>query len=121
MDTLRNFQKSILRILANLRRRSSRYKRDIRFFIQRRRKGWDDSDTWNLNYVIVRFVLPRLKRFREISAAYPYQLTPEEWDTILEKMIIAFQALDEDDGDIDWEMVEEGLDLFRQYFMDLWW
>jgi len=34
---------------------------------QRLKRGFDDSETWNLDYVFVNFMLPRLKRYYEIA------------------------------------------------------
>lgn len=50
-----------------------RYKHDIifskrfwKFLRQRITRGWDDSETWSLDSKITEFILPRLKRFKEI-------------------------------------------------------
>lgn len=42
-------------------------RRSLLFWWQRRTRGWDDSDTWNLDSTIAEFVLPRLRRFRELN------------------------------------------------------
>lgn len=51
-------------------------------------------ETWALDCTIAEFVLPRLKKFKKISLTYPgigEADTPEKWDAILDKMILAFQ------------------------------
>lgn len=66
------------------------------------RNGWDSSDTWSLQFTISKFILPRLKRFKEVSDGVPnkiYQkyrnpnrkvkenmkLASEEWNKNLDK------------------------------------
>lgn len=106
-------------------------KRDWKFFWQRLTRGWSDEETWNLNDHIAEFVLPRLKRFREIQGGYPSSLeSKSEWILVLDKMIYAFESHLEDDpinaktGKYDQEKVNrtrEGLKLFGKYFVGLWW
>jgi hypothetical protein len=99
----------------------------IRFW-QRRTRGWDDSELWNLDYTFTKYILPRLKRFRavELEAEYagvpqdlenprvepdefgneiPYYFTIEEWKERIDKMILAFELmLADDDGVEDFSM-----------------
>ena len=74
-------------------------------------------------------ILPRLKHFRRSCNSHPTNLTPEEWDAIVDKMIFSFQFIvdrrDDDIGADDkssaiWNQVEEGLQLFGIYFRHLW-
>lgn len=100
--------------------------REIEYSKQRQLRGFDDSETWSLTDTICNFILPRLIRFKEINASTPAQLTEEEWSNILDKMIIAFQLTSKDSGSRIWidnetEQVKDGLDLFREWFMHLWW
>lgn len=93
---------------------------------QRLIRGFDDSETWSLTDTICNFIIPRLIRFKEINASTPAQLTEEEWNDILNKMIIAFQLTTRDNGSRNWtnyesKQINEGLDLFRKWFMHLWW
>ncbi len=92
-------------------------------FFQRRRRGFDDSELWSLDDTILRFILPRLKRFRAAGrAGWPgpeaifdidyeeYQKLSddeqedlsrrsiEEWDRMLDKMIRAIELQTELDG-----------------------
>ena len=93
---------------------------------QRRLRGFDDSETWSLTDTICLFILPRLQRFKEINASTPAQLTEQEWNAILDKMIVALQLTCKDKGSRIWseeesKQIDEGLDLFREWFMGLWW
>ena len=72
-------------------------KRAIHFFFQRRIRGWSDDDTWCLDTVIANFVLPRLKRFKELNNGMPNGLTEEKWDAILADIIVAMEYAAKDD------------------------
>lgn len=97
----------------------------IKHWWQRRRKGWDDSETWSLDYTISRFIVPRLKRFGEIRNGYPVRLSEEGWDEILNKMIRAHEINIKDGEGVveqeEWGEYEEGMKLFCDYYRDLWW
>ena len=49
----------------------SAIKRTVKHFFQRRIRGFDDSETWDLDDEFYRWIYPRLKRFTEITMAYP--------------------------------------------------
>lgn len=88
---------------------------------QRLQRGFDDSETWSLDSTISRFIEPRLRAFREIRGGYPGNMTSEEWDGILDKMILAFELINKDKTHEYEKEVNEGLDLFRKHFFGLWW
>lgn len=76
----------------------------------RQRKKWlkkhgkyvNPKECWCLDYTIAEFVLPRLKKFKKDNNGYPGILSGEdEWDEILDKMILAFDYIIHDD---DWWM-----------------
>ena len=88
---------------------------------QRLERGFDDSETWALDCTIAKFIEPRLRRFKEIKAGYPAIISEEKWDDILDKMIYAFECINKDTISDNEDSVDEGLDLFRKYFFNLWW
>lgn len=96
--------------------------RSVIFFIQRRKQGWDDSDIWSLDCTLAKLILPRLKRLREIHCGYPYNLTEEKWNTILDKMIIAFSWYQSEERWCKKELqeIKEGMSLFAEYYSNLW-
>jgi hypothetical protein len=99
------------------------YHGNIKRWWQRRTRGWDDSDTWNLDYTLATMILPRLKRFKELNNGYPHGLTPEKWDEMLDQMIYGMEQIIENDNEtkpID-KRALEGLELFGKYFRHLWW
>ncbi len=65
-----------------------RLKRKIKFFFQRLFRGFDDSDTWDLQDTFHRWLLPRLKRFRDITCGYPIcYKSYEQWVKELNKRV----------------------------------
>jgi hypothetical protein len=111
-------------------------KQQIKFFGQRLFRGWDDSDTWSLDYSLAKQILPRLERLRQKIEQCP--ATPllddddcKKWLDILDKMVFAFtKIIEQNDGEkmfsIDDERkenekIQEGLDLFGKYYRNLWW
>lgn len=72
----------------------SAIKRMIKFFFQRRIRGFDDSETWNLDMQFYKWVYPRLKRFAEISIVYPTNYdNSEDWKKELHKRIIQLEYI----------------------------
>jgi len=102
-------------------------KRPIKHFYQRLTRGFDDSETWNLDFEISKFILPRLERFKEISLTHPTELTEKEWDDILDKMIYSFYMntvindLKIPEYQKVYDKIEDGFKLFSKYFWNLWW
>jgi hypothetical protein len=98
---------------------------------QRRDRGFDDTELWGLDDAFSRFILPRLKALREQKLASPgVKMDVTAWYGLLDKMIRAFELLLPEGGgawsrgtltDRERAQVQEGLDLFRQYFFFLCW
>ena len=101
-------------------------KREPEFKQQRIERGFDDSETWSLDFTIAKFVLPRLKRFKEVNNGYPEELGEEGWDKVIDEMIETFELMIKDrEGDIlenkEYEKIQHGLKLFGHWFQALWW
>ena len=98
-------------------------KRFKRHKSQLKTNGFSDSETWSLDSVVAEFVLPRLKRFKEVSNGFPMGLTEKQWDAILDKMIFAFEfhLKEEPKENADYERFDEGMQLFGKWFHHLWW
>lgn len=87
------------------------------------------KDTWSLDITFAKFAIPRLKLFKKSTIGFPWRLKSfEEWEAILDKMILAFELIANGDDDFtreDYEeinkKINEGLELFATYFRDLWW
>lgn len=74
----------------------------------------DDIQIRELNFVILDFVLPKLKRFREMTTSYPatFEWSMETWLKTLDNMI------EEIESSIKEEMIN--VPLFLKYFNQLW-
>lgn len=99
--------------------------RIARFDIQLATRGWDDTDLWSLDLTIAQFVLPRLKAFKPFTQSFPASMTSDEWDSILDKMIDAFEIIVDGDrwpalNDEDAHTVQIGCELFGKWFTHLW-
>jgi hypothetical protein len=91
----------------------------IHRFGQRRVRGFDDSDLWSLDYTVLQFMIPRLRRFQATVHGYPAELLGdleeheklsegerrkrgdqalEEWRKTIGKMIRAMELWLEHDG-----------------------
>lgn len=98
---------------------------------QKNQYGFSNDETWSLDSSIIIFVLPRIKRFRNIiktTGGYPGCLkNKKEWLNILDKIILSFNLMYQEnfDGKIITEKqqqkINEGLKLFGEYFQALWW
>ncbi len=105
------------------RRTITKIKRFFRRNFFRLRHGFNYEDCWNLDYSLAKWLLPRLKHLKANNCGYPWGMTIEEWEIILGKMVVAFELILEDDFWLIPEekaKVEEGLDLFRKHFHNLW-
>jgi len=106
--------------------RIKRIKRDIIFLYQRKTRGFDDSEMWNLDYSLAKLILPRLKLFKKTCSVRPSNLTDEQWKDILDEMIWSFnwycgqQWSYGKDYATNSNRANEGLKLFAEYFDSLW-
>lgn len=105
-----------------------------------------DNELWNLDITICDWIIPRLKRFKQINCAYPGRPpydTPEKWDAAIDQMIRSFELLRLDPIDLDEDLkprndiefnverhkiiyerwkaeTDKGLKIFADSFSDLW-
>lgn len=92
----------------------------------RRKYGFDSRELWALHDTIACFIYPRLKYFRDAGPGHPIDLTDDEWMEILDKMIWSFEqhVIGEFyNGKIEpeyWAKYKEGIDLFSEWFTNLW-
>lgn len=93
---------------------------------QRLERGFDDTETWSLYSTVCKFMVPRLKAFKEVHAGCPSSLqSNEEWRDIIQSMIDALELVGNDDIFIMSAEQEKiytcGMDNFKNYFRNLWW
>jgi len=103
----------------------------LKWFCQRRIKGYDNRELWSLDYSVARFMLPRLKEFRKRTCGYPAAFSKDYgngqgeggWDNVIGEIIWALEyGLDK----YEWskendQRFEKAMQLFGQYFWALWW
>jgi len=95
----------------------------IKWWWQRRVRGFDDRELWSLDYTIAKYALPRLKRFKDTTHGTPYNLQEVEWQLILADIIRGLEYLIEDDYYVDeykQGCIRRGIDLFGNHFNNLW-
>ena len=112
-------------------------------------KTIDVEELYDLDITIAKFILPRLIAFKQHSEGLPrVNMSREEWDEILDKMIYAFERIacqteedtpeykayikavwnnEEDLADLkraakaSLKPISEGLSLYHKYYRNLWW
>ena len=65
---------------------------DMFKLFKEKEKKINSKELWNLDHTIIEFLVPRLKAFRERTDSYPGDITEEEWDNILDKIITGLEA-----------------------------
>jgi hypothetical protein len=92
----------------------------------------DHFDVWSLDHTLSRIIHPALVRLKETKHGYPElfedgMVTPHHWDRQLHFDFIDEEAyygthdyLWQKDEKVDWDAVQEGLELFGKYYMNLW-
>lgn len=99
-------------------------KREPDYRKQRLKIGFDDSETWSLRDTIANFILPRLKRYREIIEGFI--VNNDNLYEDIDKSIIAFELVVRDDGSLilnkeEEKQYSEGIEAFQRVFLRLWW
>jgi len=116
---------------------------EIKYFIQRGLKGYSQRDIWEFNSYICKSNQEGLKEIRKCGNSCPLGVEYiEEWAVILDKIIYAWKLTEDiSNGDrqcyvprvakklqIEWKLLskeeekerQEGLQLYKQYFFNLW-
>jgi hypothetical protein len=96
----------------------------IRYFFEKRIKGFTNYEIGDLDVLTSQFLVPRLKAFKKETYAYPCDLTKEQWDEILEDMIYFHTKSAAGDHPFPSEpdvRYEAGKEAFFKYYNALWW
>ena len=96
--------------------------REAEFSIQRKKYGFDDSETWCLMSTIASFTIPRLKRYMEITD----KMFINEHGKECKQLLKALKLLVRDDSACSFNekekrKVKKGLKSFHKVFESLWW
>jgi hypothetical protein len=89
---------------------------------QLKKRGFCDSECWNLDMTMSQFLLPRLKRFKEINHGFPNGLSEETWNEILDKIITSLEwnIAQYENDDPQPYTYQEGFDLLGKWYTHLW-
>ena len=91
---------------------------------QRVKYGFCCHEAYNLDSATIKFVLPRLKHMRANLCGYPAEMTSEEWEQILDKIIDGFEIYsklyEHDLTEEDMKQFDKSISLFAKHFRDLW-
>lgn len=98
--------------------------REKKYSKQRKKRGFDDSETWSLCDTIANFIIPRLERYIEIASQV--NVETEEYNKSVNDFLEAMKLIERDDGiwiftEKEQEQLESGLKAFQNIFMGLWW
>lgn len=117
--------------------------RKLKMKRQRKNQGYRNEDVWNIYYWFLNIMPKMLKDFNKSRVGYPHDLSNDEWDNIIKRMIFCFEEANEDTcsqineynfdtdtekwfkreneiGEYQNHMKNEGLELFSKYFWNLW-
>lgn len=106
---------------------------------QRAKKGFCDIDVWNIDMFIENTLLNILKQFKKEHIGYPFDITSEEWDNIIDRMIFLLTEMNEktcsmqynyDENDKEkyikiceyqTKCKDEFYELLKKWHWNLWW
>ena len=102
-----------------------RVKSTIKHFFQRLIKGYDDSETWNMDLSFYRWLYPRLKRFTILCDNYPARCKNlSEWTDEIEDIVDLLRKIINEDYFFSIESDEDKrkvMDWFHNNVDHLWW
>ena len=98
--------------------------REKKYKKQRKKRGFDDSETWSLTDTIARFIIPRMERFMKVS--YPVIKFSKKEKKMHREFLDALKLLVRDEGsrdftDEEYKLVRKGIKHFHKIFDGLWW
>ena len=89
---------------------------------QRKERGFDSTELWNLDTTLLRFLLPRLKAFEEETIGTPVGFSNIEWHSLLKETINNIELLLKDDIFLDdKDSSEQVCNFLCNHLFKLWW
>lgn len=96
--------------------------RTLKYIWQKICWGYCDGELWNLDHAFAKFMVSRLRRFKDITMTLPPELSEDQWEKILDEMIDTFKCMQgcycPDKHDI--EKIDKGMELFKKHHWHLW-
>ena len=112
-------------------------KRNVKYWFQRRTRGWSDDETWNLDCEFFRWVNSRIKQYRKDASDivdlefYKFNYKGKEYTQLelINKVIkLTNRLIDEDyfmskleEAEEITKMKDEVFDIFKLIFFSMWW
>ena len=97
----------------------------LKMIYQKLTRGYSDNELWSLDVTTAKFLLPRLRRFKEMNMGYPSHLTEKGWLDVQDAVIEAMETIVNEDifspgREERSAKSRHGLELFIQYFNHYW-
>lgn len=105
--------------------------REIKYFIQRGRRGYSDRDTWSFDHYLARVISGGTRHLAKHLSGYPSSPfskgkdkfnSTKEWRAVLLKLNKGFKNYDKDDwgSKKDRKELAESMIIFVRWFQNLW-
>lgn len=106
-------------------------KRDIKYWFQRRTRGWSDDETWDLDYEFIKWINSRFKKYKELASKivdleyhkFTYKRKKYTQLELIDKVIeLSDEYIDSDflEDKLD-QIKNEIFDIFKLIFWTMWW
>ncbi len=107
-------------------------KRNIKYWFQRRTRGWSDDETWNLDCEFIKWVNSRFKKYKEKASKivdlefHRFEYEGKEYTQLelIDKVIkLSNEYIDTDllSEDKLNSIKDEIFDIFKLIFWTMWW
>lgn len=101
---------------------------EVRWFIQRGRRGYSDRDVWSLDWYLLSWMPQALEQLKRTKHGHPVTMTAKSWSKELDNMIRGLrdakkmQELDYNEKEFKaiQKSASKGLDLLRKHWFSLW-
>lgn len=103
--------------------------RRAKWYRQRGRRGYSDLDTWNFFSYMTKVIIGGVQELRDNLHGWPGEpLHYEDWEEILDKIVLGFKAAQKIDQDYPkgeelealQAQFDEGFELLHKWFFHLW-
>lgn len=92
------------------------------WFRQRNKYGFDERETWCLDYRIAAFLYPRFVKFKEWSGgSRPVTLSTQEWNDMLDKIIFGLKSYLLDEKEDSYLHYQDAMKLIAEHCYQFWW
>lgn len=65
--------------------------RSLKWWLQKKKRGWSDLELWNLDDTVSKWIVPRLKAFRAETIGCPPDMEFIDWQLEISEMIFGFE------------------------------